>query len=73
MPKPTPAQIRRIFLNPRPHVALTTAAGLLGMTLEELKKDIDDGVIVAASTPLGVRIGREDDCGGDAGLGAAGH
>lgn len=60
MPNPTPTQIRRIFLSPRPHVALMTAADLLGMTLKDLKKDIDDGVIVATSTGLGVRITREE-------------
>ena len=36
MPNPAPAQIRRIFLNPRPNVVLMTAADLLGMTLQEL-------------------------------------
>ena len=60
MPNPTSAQIRRIFLSPRPHLTLMTAAELLGMTLKELKRDIDDGVIVASSTPLGVRISREE-------------
>lgn len=60
MSNPTPAQIRRIFLSPRPNVALMTAADLLGVTLKELKRDIDDGVIVATSTALGVRISREE-------------
>lgn len=60
MPNPTPDVIRRIFLNPRPHVALMTAADLFGMTLAELRRDIDDGVIVASSTPLGLRISREE-------------
>jgi len=60
MPKPTADQIRRIFLSPRPNLVLMTAADLLGMTLKDLKKDIDDGVIVASSTPLGVRISREE-------------
>ena len=60
MPNPTPAQIRRIFLSPRPNLVLMTAADLLGMSLNDLKKDIDDGVIVASSTPLGVRISREE-------------
>src|SRR5258706_16178031 len=60
MPNPTPDVIRRIFLNPRPHVALMTAADLFGMTLTELRRDIDDGVIVASSTPLGLRISREE-------------
>jgi hypothetical protein len=60
MPKPTPDQIRRIFLSPRPHLALMTAADLLGTTLKDLKKDIDEGVIVAISTGVGVRITREE-------------
>ena len=60
MPNPTPAQIRRIFLSPRPYLPLMTAADLLGVSLKELKRDIDDGVIVATSTPLGVRISREE-------------
>ncbi|HYC91302.1 MAG TPA: hypothetical protein VEO54_18925 [Thermoanaerobaculia bacterium] len=60
MPNPTPDQIRRIFLSPRPHLALMTAADLLGMTMKELKKDIDEGVIVAISTGVGVRITREE-------------
>lgn len=57
---PTPAQIRRIFLSPRPHLALTTAADLLGTTLRDLKRDIDDGVILATSSHLGVRITRAE-------------
>ncbi|HEX9983642.1 MAG TPA: hypothetical protein VGF69_10285 [Thermoanaerobaculia bacterium] len=56
----TAEKIRRIFLSPRPHLALLTAADLLGTTLKELKRDIDDRVIVAASTALGVRITREE-------------
>jgi hypothetical protein len=60
MPNPTPAQIRRIFLSPRPHLTLITAADLFGMRLKDLKRDIDDGVIVATSSLLGVRIGREE-------------
>ena len=60
MSKPTPKQIRRIFLNPRPNVALMTAADLLGMTLKDIKQDIDDGIILATSTGLGVRITREE-------------
>jgi hypothetical protein len=60
MPNPTPAHIRRIFLSARPHVDLTAAAELLGVTLEELERDIGDGVIVATSTPSGLRMGREE-------------
>jgi hypothetical protein len=60
MPTPTAADIRRIFLHPRPNIALMTAADLLGMTLKDLRRDIDDGVIVATSTPLGLRVSREE-------------
>jgi hypothetical protein len=60
MVQPTADDVRRIFLSPRPHVALMTAAGLLGMTLAELKRNIDDGVILVTSTPLGPRITREE-------------
>jgi hypothetical protein len=37
-----------------------TAADLLGMTLKELKADIEDGVIVAVSTALGMRLSKEE-------------
>ncbi len=60
MPPASPDNIRRIFLNPRPTVALLSAADLLGMTLKELKLDIETGAIVATSTPLGLRIPREE-------------
>jgi len=43
-----------------PHLDLLSAARLLGITLEELARDIDDGVIVAASTRGGVRISRRE-------------
>jgi hypothetical protein len=58
MPDPTSERIRRIFLNPRPNMALLTAAELLGMSMEELKRDMEDGVIVAGPTPRGVRISK---------------
>ena len=60
MPTPTPDQVRRVFLSRRAHVTLMTAADLLGMALKDLKRDIGDGVIVATSTPLGVRVAREE-------------
>jgi hypothetical protein len=60
MKPPTSHTIRRIFLTPRPNVALMTAAELLGITLKELKRDINDGVIVAVSTGLGMRISKEE-------------
>ena len=52
--------IRHIFLGPRRHVALMTAAALLGISLRELKKEIADGTIVAVSTGIGQRIPREE-------------
>jgi len=52
--------IRHIFLSPRPNFALMTAADLLGMTLKELKREIEDGAIVAVSTAFGQRMTREE-------------
>jgi hypothetical protein len=52
--------IRHIFLTPRPSFALLNAADWLGMTLKELKKEIEDVVIVAGSTAMGVRISKEE-------------
>jgi hypothetical protein len=60
MDETTRHHIRHIFLTPRPSFALLTAADRLGMTLKELKKEIEDGVIVAGSTGIGVRIGKEE-------------
>ena len=52
--------IRNIFLSPRHSCALMTASLLLGMTLKELKKEIEDGAIVAVSNRVGQRIAREE-------------
>jgi hypothetical protein len=52
--------IRHIFLSPRPHVALLTASSLLGITFAELKKEVEDGAIVAVSTAIGRRVLREE-------------
>ena len=60
MTPPDPDNIRRIFLTPRPNVALFTAADLLGVTLKELKADIEDGTIVAVSSALGQRLSKEE-------------
>ncbi|HYI08461.1 MAG TPA: hypothetical protein VEK57_05290 [Thermoanaerobaculia bacterium] len=60
MHETTRSRIRRIFLSPRPTFALVTAAGLLGMTFEELMREIGSGAIVAVSTRLGQRVGREE-------------
>lgn len=53
-------RIRRIFLNRGPNFALVTAAELLGITMKELKRDIDDGAIVAVSTGVGMRVSKEE-------------
>src|SRR5687768_4369850 len=60
MHETTRSRIRRIFLSPRPTFALITAAGLLGMTFEELMREIGSGGIVAVSTRLGQRVAREE-------------
>ena len=59
MDQTTLSRIRHIFLHPRPSFALMTAADLLGMTLKELRGEIEDGSIVAVSTGLG-RVTREE-------------
>jgi hypothetical protein len=51
-------RIRRIFLNRGP--SFVTAADLLGITMKEVKRDIDDGAIVAASTGVGMRVPKEE-------------
>jgi hypothetical protein len=53
-------RIRYIFLSPRPSFALMPAAGLLGMPLKELKRELEGGAIVAVSTRLGQRVSREE-------------
>lgn len=58
--KSTRLRIRRIFLNRHPHVALFTAADLLGASFAALKKEIADGAILTVSTGVGVRIPREE-------------
>jgi hypothetical protein len=60
MDQSTRSNIRHIFLSPRPNFALMTAADLLGFTLKELKREIEDGAIVAVSTALGQRMTREE-------------
>src|SRR5204862_7572047 len=47
-------------LNRGPNFALITAANLLGITMKELKRDIDDGSIVAVSTGVGIRVPKEE-------------
>jgi len=53
-------RIRHIFLSPNPTFALMSAAGLLEMTFQEMKRETADGAIVAVSTRLGQRIPREE-------------
>jgi hypothetical protein len=60
MDETTRCRIRYIFLTPRPSVALMTAADHLGMSLKELKKEIEDGAIVAVSTRMGVKVSKEE-------------
>src|SRR5688500_79868 len=56
----TRSRIRHIFLSPRPTIPLMSAADLLGMPLNELKREIENGAIVAVSTRLGQRVTREE-------------
>ena len=60
MNESTRDSIRRIFLNPRPHVALMMAADLLGMPFPVLKHEIAEGTIVAVSTGVGMRVSKEE-------------
>ena len=60
MDETTRHRIRHIFLSPRPNFPLMTAAELLGMTLGELKREVEVGAIVAVSTSLGRRVAREE-------------
>jgi len=60
MDEATCNDIRHIFLSPRPSFALMTAALLIGVSLKELKKEIEDGAIVAVSTRMGQRISKEE-------------
>src|SRR5258706_7169745 len=73
MDDPTRSRIRHIFLSPRPNFALMTAADLLGLTLKELKREIEDGAIVTVWTALGERMTRGAGGGGDADVGAVRH
>jgi len=53
-------RIRRIFLQPRPHVSIMTATRLLGWTNRQMTAAIGSGAIVLTSTPLGKWVWRED-------------
>jgi len=52
--------ISRIFLNLQAHRALITAAGLLGLSLQQLKREIADGTILTVRTGVGERVSREE-------------
>lgn len=54
------ARIRHIFLHPRPHVSISTAAALLGWTRTAMKAAIDGGEIATMQTPLATWIWREE-------------
>jgi hypothetical protein len=56
----TRSRIRHIFLSPRPTFGLMQAVDLLGMRFEELKREVETEAIVAVSTRLGQRVGREE-------------
>src|SRR5258708_34245020 len=56
----TRSRIRHIFLTRRPNFVLMTAAELLGMTLKDLRHEIEIGAIVAVPTRLGQRISKEE-------------
>jgi hypothetical protein len=60
MDETTRDRIRHIFLTPRPNFVLMTAASLLGVSFQQLKRDIADGAIVAVSTQLGMRVPKEE-------------
>ena len=54
------ANIRHIFLHPRPHVSVMTAANLLGWTLSQMKAAIAAGEIETNVTPLATWVWREE-------------
>jgi hypothetical protein len=60
MDQSTLSRIRHIFLHPHPSFGLMTAADLLGMTLKELRREIEGGSIVAVSTGLRQRVTSEE-------------
>jgi hypothetical protein len=60
MDETTRSNIRKIFLSSRPSCALMTAALLLGIPLKELKREIEEGAIVAVSSGMGLRLTREE-------------
>jgi len=53
-------RIRHIFLHPRPHVSMTTAAALLGWSHLQMRKAIARGEIDVMTTPLATWVWREE-------------
>src|SRR5258707_3568769 len=47
------SRIRHIFLQPRPHVSIMQAEGLLGWTRRQMAEAIENGDVELWSTPLG--------------------
>ncbi len=47
------SRIRHIFLQPRPHVSIMQAEGLLGWTRRQMSEAIDNGEVELWTTPLG--------------------
>lgn len=57
LPRPSDrARIRRLFLRARPWYGLGEAAGLLAMTVDEVRRAIEDGVIEAVDFDGELRI-----------------
>src|SRR5947209_7979453 len=52
--------IRKIFLFAHPHASETDAAMLLGCPVQQLRRELVEGLIVAISTADGVRIPRSE-------------
>jgi hypothetical protein len=46
-------RIRRIFLNPRPHLSISQATVLLGWTWRQMNEAIESGDVDLMTTPLG--------------------
>ncbi len=46
-------RIRHIFLQPRPHVSIMQATGLLGWTRRQMSEAVENGEVELCTTPLG--------------------
>jgi hypothetical protein len=47
------SRIRHIFLQPRPHVSIMQATGLLGWTRRQMSEAIENGEVELWTTPVG--------------------